>query len=241
MIAANEIETKVQSLNADTVFTVADLGFPAHWYDNVRVKLGRMTGLGHLVKVGRGKYYKPRQSVFGTLSPSREELAKDLLVKDGRSIGYLTGYAVWNRMGLTSQIPNVIEIGSNIHRNRTQRAGFEIRFVLQPNAITRTNIPLLQILDAVKSAKSMPDTSLNETISRLADIIKGLTSRDRTLLASLAVKYPPLTRALTGAMLDYAGEAEASAKLRTTLNPLTKYKIGVSAENLPNLKDWNIL
>lgn len=241
MTAANEIEERVQGIDTDTVFTVADLGFPAHSYDNVRVKLGRMARLGHIVKVGRGKYFKPRRSTFGILAPSREELVKDLLFKDGKAIGYLTGHAVWNKMGLTTQIPNIIEIGSNIHRNKTHRACFDIRFVLQPNEITLTNIPLLQIMDAVKAAKSMPDATIDETVMHLVGIIKGLTAKDSALLASIAIKYPPQTRALTGAILEYAAKTEAAAKLRTTLNPLTKYKIGLSTQTLTNLKDWYIL
>lgn len=240
MVVANEIEARVQRMNTDTVFTVADLGFPTLLYDNVRIKLGRMVKEGLIVKVGRGKYFKPRQSEFGTIPPSREELVKDLLIKDGKSIGYLTGLAVWNRIGLTTQIPNIIEIGSNIHRNRTQRSGFEIRFVIQPNVITRSNIPLLQILDAIKAVKSIPDASLDESVGRLADIIMGLSIRDRTLLANLAIKYQPQTRALTGAILECAGEQVDASRLRSTLNPMTKYKIGVSEQILPNMKDWYI-
>jgi len=241
MVAANEIEKRVQRINTDLVFSVADLGFPADWYDNVRIKLSRMAAQGLIVKVSKGRYYKPRQTVFGTLQPSREEIVKDMLMKDGKVSGYLTGYAVWNKMGLTTQIPNIIEIGSNIHRNRTKRGIYTIRFVLQPNNITRTNIPLLQILDAVKSVKSIPDTTINDSISRLSMIIGDLSEKDKSLMATLALKYPPQTRAILGAILETKGNIEAAVKLLRTLNPMTIYKTGISDDILPNRKNWNIV
>mgnify|MGYP006916057793 CR=1 FL=1 len=241
MIAASEIEKRVQEMATDQVFSVSDLGFPAGWYDNVRIKLSRMEAKGLVTKVGKGRYYKPRQSVFGTLQPSREEIVKDLLVKEGKVIGYLTGYAVWNKMGLTTQIPNIIEIGSNIHRNRTKRGIYSIRFVLQPNNITRANIPLLQLLDAIKSIKLIPDTTISDSISRLYAMTGELTDKDKSTTCALALKYPPQTRALLGAMMELIGSTELAGKLQQTLNPMTIYKIGVTDDILPNHKNWNIV
>ena len=241
MIAANEIEKKVQEMATDQVFSVADLGFPTGWYDNVRIKLSRMEAKGLVAKVGKGRYYKPRQSVFGTLQPSREEIVKDLLVKEGKAIGYLTGYAVWNKMGLTTQIPNIIEIGSNIHRNRTKRGIYSIRFVLQPNNITRTNIPLLQLLDAIKSVKLIPDTTISDSISRLYAMIGELAEKDKAKIVAFSMKYPPQTRAILGAMMELIGNTELADKLLETLNPMTIYKIGVTDDILQNHKNWNIV
>lgn len=241
MIVSNEIEKRVQGMNIDQVFSIADLGFPADCYDNVRIKLSRMAAQGLIVKAGKGRYYKPRQTVFGSLQPSREEIVKDLLVKDGKVSGYLTGYAIWNKMGLTTQIPNIIEIGSNIHRNKTKRGVYTIRFVLQPNNITRPNIPLLQILDAIKSVKFIPDTTIGESILRLSVIIGNLLEKDITRLATLALKYPPQTRAIIGGILETKGYDESAMKLHRTLNPMTIYKIGISEDVLPNHKYWNIV
>lgn len=225
----------------DRVFSVADLGFPSEWYDNVRVKLSRMEKQGVIVKVSKGKYYKPRQTAFGTLLPSREEIVKDLLVKNGKMIGYLTGYTVWNQMGLTSQISNLIEIGVNYHRNKKRRGHYDIRFVLQPNAITRTTIPLLQILDAVKAVKTIPDATVNETTRKLMAIIGKLSPKDTKLLTTLSEKYPPQTRSLVGAILELGGQDHLSSQLKLTLHPSTIHHIGISQDILPNRKSWNIV
>lgn len=228
-------------MESDRVFSVADLGLPNKWYDNARMKLSRLEKQGQVVKVSKGKYYRPRQTVFGTLQPSREETVKDLLIKNGKPIGYLTGYTTWNKMGLTSQISNLIEIGTNSHRNRKRRGNYDIRFTLQPNPITRTNIPLLQILDAVKAVKAIPDANVNDTVKRLITLIGKLAGKDIKRLSGLAEKYTPQTRALAGAILEFDGHVQQAEKLKRTLHPATIYKIGISEDALPNHKNWNIV
>lgn len=240
MVATREIEKRIYAVESDRVFSVADLRFPNEWYDNVRVKLSRMEKQGKVVKVGKGRYYRPRETAFGILPPSREEIVKDLLVKNGIPIGYLTGFAMWNKMGLTSQISNLIEIGTNSHRNRKRRGIYGIRFVLQPNPITHMNIPLLQILDAVKAVKKIPDTTVNETVKRLMALMGALSPKDVARLAGLTQKYPPQTRSLTGAILAFNGYGPLADKLKMTLHPATIYRIGVSENVLPNRKSWNI-
>ncbi len=241
MVASNEIEAKVEQMNADEVFSVADLGFPPDWYDNVRIKLSRMAAKGQIVKVGKGRYYKPRQTMFGALPPSREEMIKDLLVKDGKPVGYITGYAVWDKMGLTTQVPSVIEIGSQIRKNKTRRGAYSIRFVLQPNDITCVNIPLLQILDAVKSVKSIPDTTIDDSVSRFSTIFNDLSDKDVALLTTLSLKYSPQTRALVGALLEPRLSEAQATKLRNSLNPMTVYKLGISNAVMPNQNNWYIV
>ena len=241
MVASNEIEAKVEQMNVDEVFSVADLNFPLGWYDNVRIKLSRMAAKGRIVKVGKGRYYKPRQTMFGALQPSREELVKDLLVKDGKAVGYLTGVSIWNQMGLTTQVPNVIEIGSRIRKNKTSRGTYSIRFILQPNDITRVNIPLLQILDTVKAVKSIPDTTINDTVARLSAIVNALSDKDVTQLTTLSLKYSPQTRALVGGLLGPRLSESQVTKLRNTLNPMTVYKLGISDAVLPNCNNWYIV
>ena len=241
MMASNEIETRVEQMDTDEVFSVADLGFPPDWYDNVRIKLSRMAAKGQIVKVGKGRYYKPRQTMFGTLQPSREEIVKDLLVKDGKPVGYLTGFSIWNMMGLTTQVPSVIEIGSQIRKNKTIRGTYSIRFVLQPNDITKVNIPLLQILDTVKFVKSIPDTTINDSISRLSTIFNDLSDKDVALLTTLSLKYSPQTRALVGALLEPRLNEAQTTKLRNSLNPMTVYKLGISDVVMPNRNNWYIV
>jgi hypothetical protein len=75
-------------------------------------------------------------------------------------------------------------------------------FIKQKNNITKDNIPLLQILDAIRNIKKIPDTTVTNSCIRFIAILRQLKEKDLLLIMRLANKYPPATRALLGAMLD---------------------------------------
>jgi len=77
-------------------------------------------------------------------------------------------------------------------------------------------------------------------LSYFLGIIK-LSKEEQLKLCEYAKKYTPRTRALTGAILKEIGLWECAYELKQTLNPFTKYKIGISKEILPTKKYWNIL
>lgn len=240
MTTAELIDKMIAQMAIERVFSLSDLGLTAETYERARVKLSRLVQQGVLKKVGKGRFYKPRQSIFGDLLPNVEELVSDYLIKNGETTGYLTGYAAWHRMGLTTQVPNIIEIGTNRRRNKLVRLHYTVKFVLQPNKITRENIPLLQILDAMKSIKQIPDTQPQITFERIMGMIKLLNERQVRQITKLAENYSPSTRALLGVILEMLNYDKESRTLHATLNPATTYKIGLAHSTLANLKNWNI-
>lgn len=241
MTAARKIEEKVNSIGSGVVFSIGDLGLPKEWWDNIRVKLSRMVEKGKIKKISKGRFYKPRKSLFGDLSPDLNELAKDL-VKDekGKPIGYLTSYSVWNSMSLTTQVSNVLVIGTNKRTNPKKRGVYSIRFLLQPNKITKENIFLLQILDAIKFIRKIPDSSISSSILGLKSLIGKLDDKEIPILIKLAAKYPPRVKALLGAMLEDMGYGSLVSALRESLNPGTYYDLRLKNNTLPNKTNWNI-
>ena len=235
MTAAQQIVKNVESLGTDRVFSIADLGLPAEWWENIRVKLSRMVKSGTLVKIAPGKYYRPRISILGPVPPSTENLIRDILYRDGNIEGYLTTYSVWDSMGLTTQFSSTVVIGLNYRKDTINRDGRVVQFILQPNRITTETIPLLQILDSIKFIKSIPDTSIANSVERLSEIIRTFDDSQVKLLIELAMKYPPRVRALLGAILDKNGIDAQTSPLHKSLNPLTEYRIGISDETLPTM------
>ena len=240
MIAAQHIENKIASIKPTKVFTIRDLGFPSDWWENIRVKLGRMVKSGQLEKIGRGKFYKPKSSIFGNIGPNTDEIVKDLMFDNGILSGYFTGYSIWNRMGLTSQISNIIVIGTSRRRDSVKRGNFEIRFIMQANKITSYSIPLLQILDSLKLIKQIPDTNINKSIKVLTTHIAGLKEKDLSEIVKLARKYPPRVRALLGAILESLGHNDYANKLKASLNPTSNYIMGLDDSINLKLNNWNI-
>lgn len=224
------------------IFTYTDFSAEVDQKEAIIKALNRMVKAGKLAKLSKGKYYKPENTPFGELMPDQREIVKDLLEEEGRKItGYLTGYSIYNQLGLTTQVSNTIQIGKNEIRPNFKRERYQIAFIKQKNTITRENIPLLQILDAIRYIKKIPDTTIEDACCRLGSIIKDLTIQDKEKLVRVAQKYPPATRALLGAMLDELNENSLSELLLKTLNPITKFKLSGNGKIFDSAEKWNIV
>lgn len=223
------------------VFTYTDFDTEANKKEAVIKALNRLVESGKIAKLSKGKYYKPENTPFGNLQPNQRQVVKDLLEDGSKIIGYLTGYSIYNKLGLTSQVSNIIQIGKNEIRPKFKRERYTISFIKQKNTITKENIPLLQILDAIRYIKKIPDASIEYSCKRLLVILKSLTGKDKSKIVRLALKYPPATRALLGALLDELQQASLTEQLYKTLNPITKYKISGVNKVLGTTEKWNIV
>ncbi|MEC7782170.1 MAG: DUF6088 family protein [Bacteroidota bacterium] len=236
------IRDKINKLPKGYVFTYTDFSTEVNDKEAVIKHLNRMVAAGNINKLSKGKYYKPKETVFGTLQPNQYQIVKDLLEDEGKIIGYLTGYSIYNSLGLTTQVSNRIQIGKNEIRPAFKRERFKISFIKQKNTITRENVPLLQILDAIRYIKKIPDTTIDKSCIRITSLLSDLKNYEKQRLIKLAAKYPPSTRALVGALLDRIGYSDKDIlnTLFETLNPISTYKLNVSKEILPNAENWNI-
>jgi len=63
-----------------------------------------MARAGDLVRVGRGRYVRPRQTRFGTRIPSPSELVEQLAQATGETV-VPAGAAAAHGLGLTTQVP----------------------------------------------------------------------------------------------------------------------------------------
>lgn len=235
------ISSTIDRLPKGFVFTYADFLMEVSQKEAIIKALNRMVGSGKIAKLAKGKYYKPESTPFGHLQPNQGQVVKDLLEENGKITGYLTGYSLYNQLGLTSQVSNSIQIGKNEVRPTFQRDQYRISFVKQKNGITKENIPLLQLLDAIRYIKKIPDTSIEASCRRILVLIADLSTKNMTTLIRLALKYPPATRALLGAMLEQINPGISTRLLFESLNPITKYSFSGASKVLSTTEKWNIV
>jgi len=88
-------------------------------------------------------------------------------------------------LGLTTQIPAALQIGTNKYRRAIKRGLYNISFIVQPNKITKKNVELLRILDAIRFIKEIPAATPDEACSRLISIISQLPETKIKMLANL--------------------------------------------------------
>lgn len=79
--------------------------------------------------MSKGRFYKPQIGKFGELMPDTYQIVKDLIEKNGKLIGYTTGYSVFNELALTTQMPVELQIGTSKEKKKIVRGIYRISFV----------------------------------------------------------------------------------------------------------------
>lgn len=240
MIIAEKIKKKISGMKDGTTFTYQQLGITREEYSAATKAIERLIRQGIIRRATTGIFYKPRQSPFGELRPREEELLKPYLFEENKRIAYVTGLGLFNRMGLTTQIPKTIKVASKSKRVTTRIGQVEVKPVTSYVEVNNENYRLLELLDALKDFKTIPDIDKHSAITLLRNKIKALETNDLNRLIRYSYKYPPRTRAFLGAMLADLKKIEKDMVLRETLNPLTTYKLGINSQMLPSATNWNI-
>lgn len=201
--------------------------------------LNRIAKSGKLIRLEKGKYYKPKTTRFGPIRPSESEIIKAFTQKGDKIIGYLTGNALYNRWGLTTQIPNTLTIARRTRLPKKEINGYKINFTVRLFPFKESDVPLMQLLDALTDIQKIPDASPQKIVPILAEKMSNLQPLQIARMTKLALAYPPSTRAFLGALLETYLPDQPTDMLRKSLNPLTKYRIKGLEKVLPNNTKWN--
>jgi hypothetical protein len=234
------IKNTINNFPFGFVFTPGDFPIDISKQASVNRILNNMVAAGEIRRLSKGRFYKPQISKFGELPPDTYQIVKDLIEKNGKITGYVTGYSAFNDLGLTTQMPFALQIGVRNEKKAIQRDVYRISFIKQQNTITKENIPLLRLLDCLRFFKIIPDAMPDEACKRLLYLFSQLDHGQIAKIKKLALKYNPSTIALLGAMLETLNKNEDTNMLLSKLNPQTSYKLGISEKTLPTQQKWYI-
>jgi len=237
---ADIVKSRINAFKEGYVFSYMDIEGPSKNREAIIKALNRLTEKGILHKLSKGKFYKPFISEYGKLSPDLNEIVKDLLEHNGEPIGYLTGFSIFNKMHLTTQLSSTIHIGRNTFKPTIKRGIYTIQFVLQRTIITKDNIEKLQILDCLKMIKGIPDATKDNSLHVLGKIIRKYKKPQRDILIQLSMKYPASTRALLGMIFEEEKIMGPLDKIRESLNPISKYNLTLSKYGNLVKQNWQI-
>ncbi|WP_026810523.1 DUF6088 family protein [Arenibacter latericius] len=240
MNVTEKIERKISKMKEGTTFKYQQLGIDRSEYSAATKAIERLIRKGLIKRATTGVFYKPKQSVFGELRPREEELLKPYLFEDGKQIAYITGGSLYNRMGLTTQVPKTIKVASKVKRVTTKIGKTQVKPVKSYVDVSNDNYYLLEILDALKDFRTIPDLDKKSAITLLKNKISKLSKNDLSKIIRYALKYPPRATAFLGAILELLKKDNELESLRANLNPLTSYKLGIKKELLPTAPEWKI-
>lgn len=232
---------RFNALPPGKVLSVAELAKSTASAAGLASTLTRLTQRGKLERVAKGHYRLPIAGRFGAVPPTEQQLLEAVLPSPRKRLEYRTGTAVFNQMGLTTQVPHTLVVATAKPRRPRQVGNLRVRFVRASAERAKPgDVALCQLLDAIRSMKRIADSRPDATVQRLLTLVRDVTEPAHSRLVKLALDYNPSTRALLGALLELAGAAALAERLRATLNPLSRYRLGLSEGTLPNQKRWRI-
>lgn len=231
------VKAQLDQLPPGALVSYADFVQEPSQFAAVAAALSRLSKSGEITRFAKGQYYRPHLSRFGMVPPSDQAVLAVVGATTGQLVPYATGISVYNRLGLTTQVPAVVTLASTRRRNLPRR----LRTVVRPSLEQVSDVPLLQWLEVLRDVRRIPDTSPDRVVTRVAKELRLLTPVARRRLIELACQQtPPRGRALLGALLENIPNKKGAVALRQTLNPLTTYRLGISAKVLPNRAAWHI-
>jgi len=157
--------------------------------DALRKSLSRMVKRGEIRRFQKGIYYIPEKTIFGesTLNPA-DVIRRKYLGDEKNPCGVLTGMTLLNKWGLTTQVPNVIEISTNNETNRKRQVQIGSQAVILRRSripITNENVKLIEFLEALSSI----DFNNSDQVNYLHTDLKN-QGFSRSLLDQVLVTYP---------------------------------------------------
>ena len=138
----------------------------------VRQSVKRLVSNGFLERYDNGIYYIPKYGGLlgkSCLDPSVVVMRKYVENKSDK-YGYITGLSFINQLGLTTQMPAVIEVVTNREATNGRMitvGNQKVRVKKSPILVSETNAELLQLLDCVGQVEKYTERSINETIYTL--------------------------------------------------------------------------
>ena len=238
---SNRVLEKIKSFPDGTNFGYEQLGITKAEFTAAAKAIERLLKQETIKRLSKGIFYKPKQTVFGELKPVEYEILKSYLFKNGKRIAYITSTYLYNQLGLTTQVPSTIKIACKIKRIYVNRIGLKAMPVKSYMDVTDSNFQLLGLLDALKDIKKIPDSDINMVFRILSNKINSLSEKEVNILVEISLLYPPRVRALLGAVLEQQNSEKFLSQLKASLNPFTKYSLGVNPELFKNLENWYIV
>lgn len=177
-------------------------------YDIIRKSLSLLASSGKVRRFSRGVYYLAELGELGEVRLNPEIVVEQkYLGTSDAPIGTYAGLTLLNRLGLTNQVPNVIEIVTNNEatRKRTIQIGRQ-SLILRSSRLELNihNIKTVEILEAVGA--------LDQIKERHKDVLSILIQKNKISfkqLNNVIVTYPKKTLVKlveSGLMDEFASE-----------------------------------
>ena len=123
--------------------------------------LGRMCKAGTLCRIAKGTYYRPKTSKYGIVPPSQNEIIAAFTEHDR---GVVVGYSLYNKLKLTTQIPQKVEVFSSQIEQQTKTIG-DIRLKFCDLVYNSESKDMIQLLEVLQNFSDIQDMNYQQFLS----------------------------------------------------------------------------
>lgn len=207
----------------------ADLPFSA-----VAQALSRLARQGVLQRLGKGLYYRSRETPFGTSRPNPAAIRQ--LAGRRRSL-FPSGVAAANLLGFTTQSASRPELATSGLSLPRLLVGRDTKIhTRRPEAWRTLSETDAALLDFLRRHGETSELSPAETVRRLLALCSEKGRYER--LVKVADTEPPRVRAMLGAVGQQLGKSPPILhRLRSTLNSLSRFEFGALSD-LKYAAEW---
>ncbi len=179
--------------------------------------LERLSKYGKLIHLTKSVYYRPRQTSFGTIPISEEEIA-DYYLRDNR--GVLVGTRLYNHKGITTQIGKRVEILSTaLNENKKNIQNVSIRRISAE--LNEGTIPAIETLEILQNYSRIEDLNKRAFIGCIENYVRHY-SQSAVDAVLTSCRYKKSTIAFLAAFLDYL---QIEHGLGRYLSSMSNYRI----------------
>ena len=118
-------------------------------------ELKRLVGCGEINRFDSGIYYIPKKMPWGDSTLNANKVVEKRFLSDGDDIyGYIAGVSLLNKTGLSTQVPNLLELVTNKESTRIRDVYIgnqRVRARRSRTTVTKDNVKALQFLDLMNS------------------------------------------------------------------------------------------
>lgn len=193
------LREQILSAEDETIFFRND--FPQYHPESVGRILSDLTDQGVLVRIASGIYVKPRQSKFGMVMPSIEQIVKAVAARDKAQV-LPSGATALNALGLSTQVPtsySFLTTGSARQMNIGNRTVTLKRGVPRNFAYQTQLIALL-----VQALRNLGEQNIDEEkLSQIRHLIER--EKNVTALTEDIAMMPEWMRRIVKPMIDSKG------------------------------------
>ena len=241
MKVTDKILAKINRIDAGDVFGYDTLGVNSDEVLAASKALSRLVDKGVIKRARKGYYYKPKVSVFGEQKPREDALLSLYLFDKNKQVAYITGTRLYNRLGLTTQVPNSIRIASLDKQVKGKVGNTIVKPAKSYVKVTADNIKYLEILDVIKDLNTIPDLEKSDGIVYLKKVLYDFDNLEIKKLVTYGAAYPPKVRALLGALLEALKiNFSTYGMLKKSMNPSSSFEYGINSQLLSTVTSWNI-